>query len=170
MHSRAWPSCEPRCDEADLRHRFHCTRQSYGFSLPERAPSRTESKTWRDRPRLSPLNSGGSSQHARPAACAATGIEIQGPLEATQHECFDDALDLGTSLTLAAPAADNRDQTPSSAMRNCASCTLVHKTGGGVILSPILQDMQAGLPNLSALRPSRGSRPSLIFPRLARPA
>ena len=141
MHSRAWPSCEPRCDEADLPHRFQYTRQSYGFSLPEPAPSRTESKTWRDPPRLSPLNSGGSSLHARPGACAATVIEVQGPLEATQNDRFDDALDLGTSLTLAAPAGGNRDPTPSSAMGKGAGGTLVHKTGGGVILSPILQDM-----------------------------
>ena len=33
-----------------------------------------------------------------------------------QNERFDDALDLGTSLTLAAPAAGDRDPTPSSAM------------------------------------------------------
>ena len=77
-----------------------------------------ESKTWRDRPRLPALNSNGFPQHEpsapRKLPLNATGTEVQGPLEASQHERFDDALGLATSLTLAAPAAGSRDLTPST--------------------------------------------------------
>ena len=70
----------------------------------------------------------------------ATGIEVQGPLEATPNERLDDALGLETSLTLAAPAAGYRDPTPSTALGKRADGTLVQKAGRTVTFLPILQD------------------------------
>ena len=51
---------------------------------------------------------------SRNLALATTGIEVQGSLETTENEGFDDASDFGTPLTLAAPAAGYRDMTSSS--------------------------------------------------------
>ena len=64
----------------------------------------------------------------RNMALGTTDIEIQGSLEATQIERFADASDLGTSLTLAAPAG-YRDPTPSSGLGERADSTLMQETG-----------------------------------------
>ena len=71
---------------------------------------------------------------SRNLALGTTGIEVQGSLEATQNERFNDASDFGTSLTLAAPAAGYRDPTPSSTLGKRARGTLMRKA----TFSPIL--------------------------------
>ena len=64
---------------------------------------------------------------SRNLALGTTGIEVQGSLEATQNERFNDASDFGTSLTLAAPAAGYRDPTSSSTLGKRARGTLMRK-------------------------------------------
>ena len=71
---------------------------------------------------------------SRNLALATTGIEVQGSLEATQNEGFNDASDFGTSLTLAARAAGYRDPPSSSALGKPALATLMRKA----TFSPIL--------------------------------
>ena len=83
--------------------------------------------------------------HPRIFALGATGIEVQGPLEDTQKERLDDTFGLGTSLTLGAPAADNRDLTPSSALgkrvigsvvQKTVNCDLISNSSGQVSKNP----------------------------------
>ena len=71
---------------------------------------------------------------SRNLALGTTGIEVQGYLETTQNERFNDASDFGTSLTLAAPAAGYRDPTPNSTLDKRALGTLMRKA----TFSPIL--------------------------------
>ena len=141
MHSRAWPFCGPRYDEAVLQHQLHCGRRSnVSRHSQSELPQRMESKTWRDLPRLSAFEFQrifaaretsclrcNEPSASRNLALGTTGIEVQGYLETTQNERFNDASDFGTSLTLAAPAAGYRDPTPSSTLDKRALGTLMRK-------------------------------------------
>ena len=111
----------------------------------------------------------------------ATGTQIQGPLEASHNERFNDALGLGTSLTLTAPAAGNRVPTPSTALGMRAEGTLMQQARKlrtfPQFFEAIEQDTLASWQKTwdveqvsSGWLNGRGSRPGLFTPRLARPS
>ena len=95
-------------------------------------------------------------------ALGTTGIEIQGWLEATQNQRFAHASDLGTSLTLAAPAAGYRDPTPNSALGKRADSTLMQETGELRLLpkfSKAREKKNPNLPEADSLRSRAGEAP-----------